>query len=138
MIGAASLTANELREGIRRVRDHTDRPFGVDILFATVGRAVADPTTARFTREVEAQIDVVFDEHVPVLASGLGNPARRESTCQVGGVERSLAVAGPRFAPPDATRIGLTVRSIFTEVADPAGGEPLRLPHWEGLDGRFE
>lgn len=40
--------------------------------------------------------------------------------------------------PPDATRIGLAVRSIFTEVPDPAGGEPLRLPHWEVLDGRLE
>jgi enoyl-[acyl-carrier protein] reductase II len=75
MIGAASLSARELRDEIRRVRDATDRPFGVDVLFATVGRPSADDTTVRFTREVEAQIEVVFDERVPVLASGLGDPA---------------------------------------------------------------
>jgi enoyl-[acyl-carrier protein] reductase II len=74
VIGAASLNAKELREEIHKVRDRTDRPFGVDILFATVGRAASDQATVRFTREVEAQIDVVLDERVSVLASGLGDP----------------------------------------------------------------
>src|SRR5712691_532022 len=74
MIGAASLTAPELREEIRRVRSLTDRPFGVDILFATVGRPAGDAATARFTHEVEQQIAVVLEERVPVLASGLGDP----------------------------------------------------------------
>jgi enoyl-[acyl-carrier protein] reductase II len=74
VIGAASLTAKELREEIHKVRDLTDRPFGVDILFATIGRPAGDQATIRFTREVEAQIDVVLDERVPVLASGLGDP----------------------------------------------------------------
>ncbi|MBI2963901.1 MAG: nitronate monooxygenase [Deltaproteobacteria bacterium] len=32
VIGAASLTAAELRDEIRKVRRLTDRPFGVDIL----------------------------------------------------------------------------------------------------------
>src|SRR5882724_12825607 len=74
LIGAASLTAKELREEIRRVREQTDQPFGVDILFATIGRPSPDETTVRFTQEVEAQIDVVLSERVPVLASGLGDP----------------------------------------------------------------
>lgn len=78
VIGAASLTAEGLREEIHKVRARTDRPFGVDVLFATVGRPAgkdgADDATARFTREVEAQIEVVFEENVPVLASGLGDP----------------------------------------------------------------
>jgi enoyl-[acyl-carrier protein] reductase II len=74
VIGAASLDAKGLREEIHKVRDLTDRPFGVDILFATVGRPSGDAATAAFTRGVQEQIDVVFDERVPVLASGLGNP----------------------------------------------------------------
>ena len=74
MIGAASLTPSELQEEIRRVRDRTDRPFGVDILFATVGRPGASDATNRFTQEVRAQIDVALHERVPVLASGLGDP----------------------------------------------------------------
>ena len=45
MIGAASLTADELRDEIRAVRQLTDRPFGVDILFATARRPAADVVT---------------------------------------------------------------------------------------------
>jgi enoyl-[acyl-carrier protein] reductase II len=75
VIGAASLNAEGLRAEIRKVRDLTDRPFGVDILFATVGRPTHDDAEVAFTRDVQQQIDVVFEERVPVLASGLGNPA---------------------------------------------------------------
>jgi enoyl-[acyl-carrier protein] reductase II len=74
MIGAASLDAKQLREEIHKARDLTDRPFGVDVLFATVGRPQTSDAAARFTREVEEQIEVVFSENVPVLASGLGDP----------------------------------------------------------------
>ena len=74
VIGAASLDAKQLREEIRLVRDRTDRPFGVDVLFATVGRPQTSDAAARFTREVEAQLEVIFAENVPVLASGLGDP----------------------------------------------------------------
>ncbi len=74
MIGAASLNAAGLRDEIRKVKDLTDRPFGVDILFATVGRPASDDETVAFTRDVREQIDVVFEQGVPVLASGLGDP----------------------------------------------------------------
>lgn len=74
MIGSASLSPDELRAEIRKVRAHTDRPFGVDILFATARRPTADVTTARLTHSVQAHVDVVFEEKVPVLASGLGDP----------------------------------------------------------------
>ena len=74
MIGGASLSAAQLRDEIRKLRDLTDRPFGVDVLFATVGRPQASAAAARFTREVEEQLEVVFGENVPVLASGLGDP----------------------------------------------------------------
>jgi enoyl-[acyl-carrier protein] reductase II len=74
MIGSASLTADELRAEIHKVRERTDRPFGVDILFATRRAPAADVTTGQLTRNVQAHVDVVFDEKVPVLASGLGDP----------------------------------------------------------------
>ena len=75
VIGSAFLTLDQLREEIRKTRDMTDKPFGVDILFATYGRPSSDPKIEEFTNEVRKQIDIVFDERVPVLASGLGNPA---------------------------------------------------------------
>jgi enoyl-[acyl-carrier protein] reductase II len=75
VIGSAFLTLDELRQEIHKVRDMTDKPFGVDILFATYGRPSPDPRVEEFTDEVRKQIDIVFEERVPILASGLGNPA---------------------------------------------------------------
>jgi len=74
MIGAASLSPEELRAEIRRVRELTDRPFGVDILFATAARPAADVVTGELVKSVRDHVDVVFEERVPVLASGLGDP----------------------------------------------------------------
>lgn len=74
VIGAASLSPEQLRDEIRKVKGLTDQPFGVDILFATIGRPSGDAASARFTEGTQQQIDVVFEEDVPVLASGLGDP----------------------------------------------------------------
>jgi enoyl-[acyl-carrier protein] reductase II len=74
MIGAASLSPEELRSDIRKVRERTDRPFGVDILFATRRGPAADVATGQLNLNVQQHVDVVFEERVPVLASGLGDP----------------------------------------------------------------
>jgi enoyl-[acyl-carrier protein] reductase II len=72
VIAAAHGSPGELREEIRRVRALTDRPFGVDILFATV-RSTGQETD-RFTDAVKGWIDVTLEERVPVLVAGLGSP----------------------------------------------------------------
>jgi enoyl-[acyl-carrier protein] reductase II len=72
VIAAAHGTPQLLREEIRWVRDHTDKPFGVDILFATI-RASGDEVD-RFTDDVKGWIDVTLEERVPVMIAGLGNP----------------------------------------------------------------
>jgi enoyl-[acyl-carrier protein] reductase II len=73
VVGAGStMTADTLREEIRIVRDRTDKPFGVDILFATI-RAEGEEV-ARYTDAVKGMLDVVMEEKVPVLVSGLGSP----------------------------------------------------------------
>jgi enoyl-[acyl-carrier protein] reductase II len=72
VLAAAHCTPSELREEIRRVRDQTDKPFGVDILFASV-RAAGDEAD-RFTDTVKALTDVTLEERAPVLVAGLGNP----------------------------------------------------------------
>ena len=84
-----SMGPDELREQIRLVRQATRKPFGVDILFATVrarGRSVAT-----YTKNVQALIEVTLDERVPVLVSGLGSP---------------------RGAVPDAHQRGILVMSV--------------------------
>ncbi len=74
VIGAGTMTARQLREEIHYVRDHTDRPFGVDILFAQI-KAEKTEQVVRYTDEVQKQVEVVLEERVPVLVSGLGTPA---------------------------------------------------------------
>lgn len=74
VVGAGStMDGEQLRAEIRRVRELTDKPFGVDILFATV-RAEGEQV-ARYTDTVQGMIEAVLNERVPVLVSGLGSPA---------------------------------------------------------------
>ena len=89
VIGSAYLSGDELREQIRIVKGETDKPYGVDILFAQV--TGEDGKTAGYTKAVEEAIEVTFDQGAPVLVSGLGNPA---------------AVV------PDAHAAGMTVMSL--------------------------
>jgi enoyl-[acyl-carrier protein] reductase II len=92
VLAAAHTTPAELRHEIRRVRERTDRPFGVDVLFATI-RASAE--TEQFTDAVKGWIDVTLEERVPVLVAGLGNP-------------------GPVTA--EAHRLGITVMALAGNV----------------------
>ena len=74
VIGAGTdMAADELRRQIAATRELTDKPFGVDILFATV-RATGSEA-ARYTDAVQEMVQVVLEERVPVLISGLGSPA---------------------------------------------------------------
>ena len=72
VIAAAHGSPEDLRTEIRRVRDKTDKPFGVDILFATTRTTGGE--TERFTDAVKGWMDVTLDEKVPVVIAGLGNP----------------------------------------------------------------
>jgi enoyl-[acyl-carrier protein] reductase II len=72
VIAAANLSPRELREEIRKVREQTDRPFGVDILFASV--SVSGSEAQQFTDTVRAWSDITVEEKVPVMVAGLGNP----------------------------------------------------------------
>lgn len=74
VIGAGTMTAAQLREEIHRVKDATDKPFGVDILFAQI-KAEKTDQVVRYTDEVNKQIEIVLEEKAPVLVSGLGTPA---------------------------------------------------------------
>lgn len=74
VLGAGSMNAKQLREEITVVRDSTDRPFGVDILFAQI-KADRNAQVVQYTDEVKALIDVTLEEQVPVLVAGLGSPA---------------------------------------------------------------
>ena len=72
VLAAAHGSPAELRAEIRRVREQTDRPFGVDILFATVKTSGTE--AGRFADDVRGWVDVTLEERVPVLVAGLGSP----------------------------------------------------------------
>lgn len=74
-IGSGSMAAHQLREQIHRCRDLTDQPFGVDILFAEIKADKANSTVVRYSSNVQKLIDITFEENIPVIVSGLGNPA---------------------------------------------------------------
>jgi enoyl-[acyl-carrier protein] reductase II len=74
-IGSGSMSARELKEQIHRCRDLTDRPFGVDILFAEVKADPKNATVVRYASNVQKLIDITFEANIPVIVSGLGNPA---------------------------------------------------------------
>ncbi len=74
-IGSGSMNARELKEQIHLCRSLTDRPFGVDILFAEIKSDLGERDTVRYASNVQKLIDITFEEKIPVIVSGLGNPA---------------------------------------------------------------
>ena len=91
-----SMQPDELREQIRAVRAATRKPFGVDILFATIrteGTAVS-----RYTDAVQRLVDVTIEERVPVLISGLGSPRGAVPEAHARGIYVMAVVGAVRHA----------------------------------------
>ncbi|MDB6084414.1 MAG: hypothetical protein JWN43_2295 [Gammaproteobacteria bacterium] len=79
VLGGAECEPEELRREIQNVRSLTSRPFGVDLLIAAVNGPEPRPESLSlpafaYPEKVRAQIQVLFEERVPVFVSGLGNP----------------------------------------------------------------
>jgi len=97
VVGAGStMDGEQLRAEIRRVRELTDKPFGVDILFATV-RAEGEQV-ARYTDTVQGMVEAVLKERVPVLVSGLGSPAAVVPAAHERGIFVMSVVGAVRYA----------------------------------------
>jgi enoyl-[acyl-carrier protein] reductase II len=62
IIGAGNAPADFVRNEIKKVKQLTDKPFGVNIMLLSP-----------FVEEV---IQAVYDERVPVITTGAGNPAK--------------------------------------------------------------
>jgi nitronate monooxygenase len=95
MLAGARVSPERLREDIRAVRSRTDHPFGVNFLLAPPEAGNRDVVSVqrfldRFREELglpsgetdltlppsplSEQLEVVFEERVPVLGVALGNP----------------------------------------------------------------
>ncbi len=84
IIGAASAPAEVVREEVRKCRELTDRPFGVNIML--------------LNPNAEEVAQIVVEEGVPVVTTGAGNPARfmemwRKANVKVIPVVASVAMA---------------------------------------------
>jgi enoyl-[acyl-carrier protein] reductase II len=86
VIGAGFMSPAQLREEIRKVKDFTDKPFGVDLLLA------------RDWPGQEEMIEVIIEERVPVFASGLGNPAPYVEALHQAGITVMAVVGTVRHA----------------------------------------
>ena len=106
VLAAAHCTPAELRAEIRKVRDLTDRPFGVDILFATVRGAGAE--VEQFTDSVRGWVDVSLDERVPVIVAGLGSPGPLTAEAHRLGI-KVMALCGNVKQARDHARSGVDV-----------------------------
>jgi nitronate monooxygenase len=111
-LGVAYQTPDAMRAAIRRVRELTDRPFGLNLLMTgyvaptaaelaaanellllyrqELGLAEA-PLPARFAESFDRQVAVVLEERVPVVSFAFGAPApavlsafKRQGTLLVG------------------------------------------------------
>lgn len=127
VIGAAGLTAAEVREEIRRVRDKTDRPFAVDIILPMNMPAAADddavlqnvppppawlvdmwrqyglgedraPAVRVTGKLIREQVAVILEERVPVFVSGLGDPSWLVPDAHAQGMKVMALVGTPRAA----------------------------------------
>ena len=163
VIGATFCTPDELREEIRAVRRITEKPFGVDLMFP--GDLPPDlgarevPPLPEFLRDMlprvagltgkapppltlelaRAQLAVVLEQEVPVLASGLGTPAWMLDACYRAGIKVMSLVGSARQACKleqegvdiiiaQGMEAGGHVGSVTTMVLVPAVVDAVKVP----------
>jgi nitronate monooxygenase len=123
ILAALRLSADQVRTGIRRVRELTDRPFGVNLWLHRDIRPPVDPATlpqetiqrvqgtlntfrdrlglaataarpAPVPDLIDRAFEVILEERVPVWSIGLGNPGREMvARCRERGVKVIAMVA---------------------------------------------
>lgn len=84
IIGAASAPPEVVREQIRKVKERTSKPFGVNVM-------LMNPNAPEVAK-------VVVEEQVPVVTTGAGNPAKFTSLWKEAGVKVIPVVASVAMA----------------------------------------
>jgi NAD(P)H-dependent flavin oxidoreductase YrpB (nitropropane dioxygenase family) len=103
-------TIEELQEDIRKTKDLTDKPIGLNInLFASVR---AQP--------IERWVEVAIDEKIPVVETSGSSPKAIVSPLHAAGVKIMHKVPGVRYAQ-SAERLGVDAVCV---VGHEAGGHP--------------
>lgn len=84
LIGSGSMDADTLREHIQKLRQHTDKPFGVNI-----------PLIYHRSEEI---VRTVIEERVPVVFTSAGNPKSWTQTFHNEGIKVAHVVSSSKFA----------------------------------------
>lgn len=73
VIGAGHMPTDTLREQIRNAKRLTDKPFGVNLML--------------LTPHIDEIVQLVLDEHVPMVTTGAGNPAKYLAALKEAGIK---------------------------------------------------
>lgn len=73
IIGAGHMPTDLLREQIRNAKALTDKPFGVNLML--------------LTPHIDELVQLVLDEHVPVVTTGAGNPGKYMAALKEQGIK---------------------------------------------------
>ncbi|HSK48662.1 MAG TPA: enoyl-[acyl-carrier-protein] reductase FabK [Coriobacteriia bacterium] len=73
IIGAGHMPTDLLREQIRNAKALTDKPFGVNLML--------------MTPHIDELVQLVLDEHVPVVTTGAGNPGKYIDALKAQGIK---------------------------------------------------
>lgn len=125
IIAAGGQSADWLREEIRKTREMTDKPFGVNIML------LAD--------NIDELMDVVCEEKVKVITTGAGNPGKyiprlKENGIKVIPVVASVALAkrveraGADAVVAEGTEAGGHIGEITTMAMIPQMADALSIP----------
>jgi len=153
-VGAARTPPDELRATIRRIRELTDRPFGVNVfawppfdpdadptsalaglepLYEDVGVAVPTEVRAPFDPSMllERQLAVVAEERVPVFSFTFGIPPLDEVR------KAGAVIAGTATSPAEAMALERAGVDLVVAQGSEAGGHRGTFLHGfeEGLIG---
>ncbi|MGH7268388.1 MAG: NAD(P)H-dependent flavin oxidoreductase, partial [Candidatus Rokuibacteriota bacterium] len=148
VLAGLNVPPGELRRRIRRIRELTDRPFGVNLWLHSELRPPVDPSTLpddtvravqsqldRFRERLEIPaaggrpstgvipvdqaLDVLLDERVPVFSAGVGNPsAELVRRCH----ERSVKVIAMVATVADARAVATAGVDAVVAQGGEAGG----------------
>lgn len=84
LIGAGSMHPDNLRDHIRKCRAATDKPFGVNV--------------PMLYPELDAIIDIIIEERVPVVVTSAGNPKTYTARLKEAGCRVLHVVSNSKFA----------------------------------------
>lgn len=84
LIGAANAPAEVVREEIRKVREITDKPFGVNVML--------------LSPSADEVAQVIIEEKVPVVTTGAGNPEKFMDSWKNAGIKVIPVVASVALA----------------------------------------